>query len=60
VRTQLAGVTGDQAEALKELSKRSLGNSFFITGSTITNLAGSGQIEYTEAAFSNSSGDDEF
>ncbi|BAY22860.1 pentapeptide repeat protein [Calothrix sp. NIES-2100] len=47
---QLAGVTGDQAEALKELSKRSLGNSFFITGSTITNLAGSGQIEYTEAA----------
>ncbi|MEH2163117.1 MAG: pentapeptide repeat-containing protein [Nostoc sp.] len=47
---QLAGVTGDQAEALKELSKRSLGNSFFITGSTITNLAGSGQIEYIEAA----------
>ena len=47
---QLAGVTGDQAEALKELSRRSLGNSFFITGSTITNLAGSGQIEYTEAA----------
>ncbi len=47
---QLAGLTGDQAEALKELSKRSLGNSFFITGSTITNLAGSGQIEYTEAA----------
>src|SRR5579883_937035 len=47
---RLAGVTGDQAEALKELSKRSLGNSFFITGSTITNLAGSGQIEYTEAA----------
>jgi uncharacterized protein YjbI with pentapeptide repeats len=47
---RLAGVTGDQAEALKELSRRSLGNSFFITGSTITNLAGSGQIEYTEAA----------
>lgn len=47
---QLAGVTGNQAEALKELSRRSLGNSFFITGSTITNLAGSGQIEYTEAA----------
>ena len=47
---RLAGVTGDQAEALKELSRRSLGNSFFITGSSITNLAGSGQIEYTEAA----------
>jgi uncharacterized protein YjbI with pentapeptide repeats len=47
---RLAGITGDQAEALKELSKRSLGNSFVITGSTITNLAGSGQIEYTEAA----------
>ena len=47
---RLAGVTGDQAEALKELSRRSLGNSFFITGSTITNLAGSGQIEYTEAS----------
>lgn len=46
----LAGVTKDQAEALKELSKRALGNSFFITGSTITNLAGSGQIEYNEAA----------
>ncbi|OKH51675.1 hypothetical protein [Scytonema sp. HK-05] len=27
-----------------------MGNSFFITGSTITNLAGSGQIEYNEAA----------
>ncbi|MBW4420493.1 MAG: pentapeptide repeat-containing protein [Myxacorys californica WJT36-NPBG1] len=47
---QLAGVTGNQAEALKELSKQSFGNSFFITGSTITNLAGSGQIEYHEAA----------
>lgn len=47
---QLAGITGEQAEALKELSKRALGNSFFITGSTITNLAGSGQIEYQEAA----------
>jgi len=47
---QLAGITGDQAEALKELTKRSFGNSFFITGSTITNLAGSGQIDYDEAA----------
>jgi hypothetical protein len=47
---QLAGISGHQAEALKELSKRSLGNNFFISGSTITNLAGSGQIEYREAA----------
>jgi uncharacterized protein YjbI with pentapeptide repeats len=47
---QLAGVTGNQAEALKELSKQSFGNNFFISGSTITNLAGSGQIEYREAA----------
>jgi uncharacterized protein YjbI with pentapeptide repeats len=49
---QLAGVTGSQAEALKELSKRSFGNNFFISGSTITNLAGSGQIDYREAASS--------
>ncbi|MEP0983125.1 pentapeptide repeat-containing protein [Leptolyngbya sp. AS-A5] len=49
---QLAGVTGNQAEALKELSKQSFGNNFFISGSTITNLAGSGQIEYREAASS--------
>ncbi|MGB3292090.1 MAG: pentapeptide repeat-containing protein [Phormidesmis sp.] len=47
---QLAGVTSSQAEALKEFSKRSFGNNFFITGSTITNLAGSGEIDYTEAA----------
>lgn len=47
---QLAGLSGDQAEALKELTKKSLGNSFFISGSTITNLAGSGKIEYQEAA----------
>ncbi|MEL7494870.1 MAG: pentapeptide repeat-containing protein [Cyanobacteria bacterium J06554_11] len=47
---QLAGLSGDQAEALKELTKKSLGNNFFISGSTITNLAGSGQIEYREAA----------
>jgi len=46
---QLAGISDRQAEALKELSKRALGNSFFINGSTITNLAGSGQIEYNEA-----------
>ncbi|MEL7358738.1 MAG: pentapeptide repeat-containing protein [Cyanobacteria bacterium J06560_6] len=47
---QLAGLSGAQAEALKELTKKSLGNSFFISGSTITNLAGSGKIEYQEAA----------
>jgi len=34
----------------EELSKRPFGNHFSITGSTITNLAGSGQIEYHEAA----------
>ncbi len=47
---QLAGLSGNQAEALKELTQKSLGNNFFISGSTITNLAGSGQIEYREAA----------
>jgi uncharacterized protein YjbI with pentapeptide repeats len=47
---QLAGITENQAEALKEFSKQAFGNSFFISGSTITNLAGSGQIEYNEAA----------
>ncbi|BAZ21705.1 pentapeptide repeat protein [Kalymmatonema gypsitolerans NIES-4073] len=46
----LLGIATNQAEAIKEFSKRPLGNSFFITGSTITNLAGSGQIEYNEAA----------
>jgi len=46
----LLGIATSQAEALKEFSKRPLENSFFITGSTITNLAGSGQIEYNEAA----------
>jgi hypothetical protein len=34
----------------EELSKRPFGNNFSIIGSTITNLAGSGQIEYHEAA----------
>lgn len=47
---QLLGIVSHQAEALKELSRKPLGNQFFILGSTITNLAGSGQIEYTEAA----------
>jgi uncharacterized protein YjbI with pentapeptide repeats len=39
-----------QAEALTNFSKQPFGNHFFISGSTITNLAGSGQIEYREAA----------
>jgi hypothetical protein len=47
---QLLGIATNQAEAIKEFSKRPFGNSFYITGSTITNLAGSGQIEYSEAA----------
>ena len=41
---------GQQAEALTNFSKHPFGNNFFISGSTITNLAGSGQIEYQEAA----------
>ena len=47
---QLLGIASDQAEALKEMSQKPFGNSFFITGSTITNLTGSGNIEYTAAA----------
>lgn len=47
---QLLGIVADQAEALKGYSKQPFGNSFFIIGSTITNLTGSGNIEYTEAA----------
>jgi uncharacterized protein YjbI with pentapeptide repeats len=47
---QLLGIVADQAEAMKGLSKQPFGNHFLITGSTITNLAGSGQIEYREAA----------
>ncbi|MHC5747649.1 MAG: pentapeptide repeat-containing protein [Nostoc sp.] len=47
---KLLGIASSQAEAIKEFSKHRLGNNFFITGSTITNLAGSGQIEYSEAA----------
>lgn len=47
---KLLGIAADQAEALKSQSKLPFGNSFFILGSTITNLAGSGQIEYDEAA----------
>ncbi|MCW5314505.1 hypothetical protein GTQ43_12005 [Nostoc sp. KVJ3] len=44
---RLLGIAENQAEAL---NKRPLGNSFFIVGSTITNLAGSGEINYDEAA----------
>ncbi|OUL21806.1 hypothetical protein BV378_26000 [Nostoc sp. RF31YmG] len=47
---KLLGIAADQAEALKGYSKQPFGNSFFISGSTITNLAGSGQIDYDEAA----------
>lgn len=49
---KLLNIAADQAKALKESSKRPFGsnNSFFILGSTITNLAGSGQIDYDEAA----------
>lgn len=56
INTQIMGVIDNQtsslqaqSEALKNYSKQPLGNSFFITGSTITNLTGSGQIEYAEA-----------
>lgn len=43
-------IGANQSEALKELSKKPFGNNFSITGSTITNLAGSGEINYDEAA----------
>ncbi|WP_375515581.1 pentapeptide repeat-containing protein [uncultured Nostoc sp.] len=46
----LLGIASTQAETIKEFSKRPFGNSFVINGSTITNLTGSGQIEYNEAA----------
>ncbi|MDF5726280.1 MAG: pentapeptide repeat-containing protein, partial [Rhizonema sp. PD37] len=46
----LLGIATNQAEVIKEFSQRPFGNSFLITGSTITNLAGSGRIEYNEAA----------
>jgi len=47
---KLLGIAADQAETLKKYSKQPFGNSFFIVGSTVTNLAGSGQIDYDEAA----------
>ncbi|MDY7015017.1 MAG: pentapeptide repeat-containing protein, partial [Cyanobacteriota bacterium] len=47
---RLLGIVADQAEALKGYSKQPFGNHFLIVGSTITNLSGSGQIDYDEAA----------
>lgn len=46
----LLGIASSQAETIKEFSKRPLGNNFVINGSTITNLTGSGEIEYNQAA----------
>ncbi|MBD2200958.1 pentapeptide repeat-containing protein [Calothrix sp. FACHB-1219] len=46
-------IAGYQAKAIEGLSSRiplNTSNNFFISGSNITNLAGSGQIEYAEAA----------
>ncbi|MFN6495886.1 MAG: pentapeptide repeat-containing protein [Nostoc sp. DedQUE01] len=47
-----AKAVADQAKALEGFSRQPLGNSnnFFLSGSNITNLAGSGQIEYGEVA----------
>ena len=47
---QLIGIVDTQAKTLEGLSKKTFGNNFFISGSTITNLSGSGQIDYNEAA----------
>jgi len=49
---QLLGIAANQAEALKEVSQRPFGNSnsFLIVGSDITNLTGSGRINYEEAS----------
>jgi uncharacterized protein YjbI with pentapeptide repeats len=47
---RLLNIAQDQAAALNFYSRQPFGNSFFIFGSTITNLAGSGQIDYDEAA----------
>jgi uncharacterized protein YjbI with pentapeptide repeats len=45
-----ASAIADQASAIKELSQKAFGQSFFIVGSNITNLAASGKIKYSEAA----------
>lgn len=49
---KLLDIVADQAKTLKGYSKQPLGtsNNFFIVGSAITNLSGSGQIDYQEAA----------
>ncbi|MEG4443207.1 pentapeptide repeat-containing protein [Microcoleus sp. AT9_B5] len=46
---QLLGIVAAQAVALKNYSQKPFGQNFFISGSTITNLAGEA-IEYCEAA----------
>jgi hypothetical protein len=46
---QLLGIVADQAAALKSYSQKPFGQNFFISGSTITNLAGEA-IKYSEAA----------
>jgi Pentapeptide repeats (8 copies) len=43
-------VMDNQATAIERYSRQPSGSSFFIMGSTITNLAGSGQIDYNEAS----------
>lgn len=49
---KLLDIVADQAKTLKGYSKQPLGtsNNFFIVESAITNLSGSGQIDYQEAA----------
>lgn len=53
----LMGITNDQttiiknqSTALSNLSQKPFGNHFTITGGTISNISGSGRIEYTEAS----------
>jgi uncharacterized protein YjbI with pentapeptide repeats len=46
----ILGIASNQAEALKGFSKQPFGNNFVITGSTITNLVGTGNIDYNEAS----------
>ena len=45
----LLGIVSDQSATLKNYSQKPFGQNFFISGSTITNLAGEA-IEYSEAA----------
>jgi uncharacterized protein YjbI with pentapeptide repeats len=46
---QILGIVADQAVALKGYSQKPFGQNFFISGSTITNLAGE-TIEYSKEA----------